>query len=152
MSLELKVIPPVQLIICASLMFALSYYLPQLNFSLVISNVVIVTLIVLASLLGALALYDFRKHQTTYHPHTPEKTSKVVNTGVYAYSRNPMYLSLVLMLIALALYLSNFSCFSVLPFFIWYNTRFQIVPEERVLEEIFSEEYRTYKETVRRWL
>jgi len=152
MNLELKIPPPVQLIICASLMFALSYYLPQLYFSRVISNAVIVILIVLASLLGALALYDFRKHQTTYHPHTPEKTSTVVNTGVYAYSRNPMYLSLVLILIALALYLSNFSCFSVLLFFIWYNTRFQILPEERVLAEIFPKEYPVYKETVRRWL
>ena len=152
MTLELKIIPPVQFLICTSLMPVLAYYFPQLSFTLTISTVVIIMLMLLASTFSILALYNFRKHQTTHHPHTPEKTSIIVNTGIYAHSRNPMYLSLALILTALALYLSNFSCFSVIVFFIWYNTRFQIVPEEKVLEKKFPKEYQAYKEKVRRWL
>jgi len=150
--LELKITPPVQLIISVSLMYGLAYYFPQEHFDLSIALPMIILLIGTASVTGILALYDFHKYQTTFHPHTPEKTSAVVNTGVYAYSRNPMYLSLVLILIALALYLSNLTCFSVIPLFIWYNTRFQIVPEERVLDKLFPEDYQAYCQKVRRWL
>ncbi|HCH69698.1 MAG TPA: hypothetical protein DE042_04225 [Colwellia sp.] len=73
MSLALKFIPPVQIIISIILMLGLAYYLPQYRFSLALSFPLIILLIVLAGLLGSLALINFRKHKTTYHPRTPEK-------------------------------------------------------------------------------
>ncbi len=151
MSLELKVIPPVQLIISAGLMFSLTKYLPHYHFNLSISLPLIVLLILVASLIGTLALYDFRKHKTTFHPHTPEKTSTIVDSGVFAYSRNPMYISLLLVLIALGIYLQNYSSFIIIPLFIWYITRFQIIPEERMLDKLFSNDYQAYCQKVRRW-
>jgi len=152
MSLALKVIPPVQLIICAGLMFSLSCYFPQYHFSLALSFPLIIVLITTASIIGGLAIFNFHKHNTTFHPHTPEKTSKVVDTGIYAYSRNPMYLALVLVLLALALYLKNVTCFAVIPLFIWYITRYQIKPEEVMLDKLFPIDYQAYSQKVRRWL
>jgi len=152
MNLALKVIPPVQFGICASLMFGLAYYFPQSRFYLPFSFPLILFLLASASIIGILALYDFHKHKTTYHPHTPEKTSTVVNSGIYAYSRNPMYLALVLVLFALALYLKNIFCFTVIPLFIYYITRYQIKPEEQMLKKLFPVDYQTYSQNVRRWL
>lgn len=151
MKLELKIIPPVQLIISAVLMISLASYFPQYHFDLTIRLPIVILIILVASIIGVLALYDFHKHKTTFHPHTPEKTSKVVNTGVFAYSRNPMYISLALTLIALGLYLQNYSSFTIVPLFIWYITRFQIIPEERVLDKIFPDDYQAYCQKVRRW-
>jgi protein-S-isoprenylcysteine O-methyltransferase Ste14 len=152
MNLALKVIPPVQLVISVSLMFGLAYYFPQYRFSLAFSLPLIILLIVLAGLIGSLALIDFRKHKTTHHPHTPEKTSTVVNSGIYAYSRNPMYLALVLILLALALYFKNLTCFGVIPLFIAYITQYQIKPEEVMLNKLFPTVYQVYCQKVRRWL
>ena len=154
--MDLKIIPIVQLIIAAIIMFVLAYSLPSLNFAITSRFTLTITLTVIlisiASIIGVLALYDFRKHKTTYHPHTPEKTTTVVDSGIYAYSRNPMYLSLVLVLLALAIYLQNISCFTVIPFFIWYITQYQIKPEERMLDKLFVDDYQAYCTKVRRWL
>jgi protein-S-isoprenylcysteine O-methyltransferase Ste14 len=152
MNLELKVIPPVQFTICAILMFSLAYYFPEYHFSLALSFPLILLLIVLASIIGSLALFDFRKHNTTFHPHTPEKTSTVVDSGIYAYSRNPMYLALVLVLFAVAIYFANLTCFAIIPLFVWYITQYQIKPEEVMLDKLFPIEYQAYSQKVRRWL
>lgn len=152
MNLALKVHPPIQLIICASLMYSLAKYFPQYHFDFYFNLHLSTVLIIVAAIIGTLALLDFRKHKTTFHPHTPEKTSTVVDSGIYAYSRNPMYLALVLALFALAFYLQNVICFAVIPLFIWYITRYQIKPEEVILDKIFHTNYQVYKKKVRRWL
>jgi len=152
MNLELKVIPPVQLIISSGVMVSLGTCFPQYYFDLQASLPIVILLILAASSIGILALYDFHKHQTTFHPHTPEKTSTVVDTGVFAYSRNPMYISLAIILIALGVYLQNYSCFIIIPLFIWYITRFQIIPEEKMLNKIFPNDYQIYCQKVRRWM
>ncbi len=152
MNLELKIIPPVQVFISACLMGSLTSYFPQFHFNVPASLPIIIILILVSATIGILALYDFHKHQTTFHPHTPEKTSKVVDTGVFAYTRNPMYISLLLALIAFGVYLQNFVSFIIIPLFIWYITRFQIIPEERMLDKLFPNDYQAYYKKVRRWL
>tara|TARA_R110001583_G_scaffold561_14_gene5044 strand:- start:862 stop:1320 length:459 start_codon:yes stop_codon:yes gene_type:complete len=152
MNLELKVIPPVQLIISSGLMYSLATYFPQYHFDLKVNLPIIILFILAASLIGILALYDFHKHQTTFHPHTPEKTSTVVDSGVFAYSRNPMYISLVMLLLALGVYLQNYSSFSIIPLFIWYITQFQIIPEEKMLDKLFPNDYQAYCQRVNRWI
>lgn len=152
MTLELKIIPPVQLLICSGLMGLLSKYFPQFSFNLSISFSFAIFLVCVSIIIGALALYDFHKHQTTFHPHTPEKTRTVVNTGVFAYSRNPMYLAMAIALFALGIYLQNYSCFIIMPLFVWYITRFQITPEEKMLDKLFPNDYQAYCQRVRRWL
>jgi hypothetical protein len=68
MNLALKVAPPLQLIISVILMFRLAYFFPQYSFSLALDTPLIIMAIALAGLSGLLALIDFRKHKTTYHP------------------------------------------------------------------------------------
>jgi len=133
-------------------MVGLATYLPQYDFNLSISLPIIILVMLIASVIGTLALYDFYKHKTTFHPHTPEKTSTVVDSGVFAYSRNPMYISLALALIALGIYLQNYTSFTIIPLFLWYITRFQIIPEERMLDKLFPNDYQVYCQKVRRWL
>lgn len=72
--------------------------------------------------------------------------------GIYKVSRNPMYVGLFFLLLAYATMLQNIANLTVLPLFIWYMNRFQIIPEEEVMEEKFGDAYLEYKSEVRRWL
>ena len=63
-----------------------------------------------------------------------------------------MYLAMLILLISVGIYLQNIASLFVIPFFIVYITRYQIVPEEEILTQFFGEEYLQYKHQVRRWL
>ena len=82
----------------------------------------------------------------------PHNTTQLVSTGIFRFSRNPMYLSLLLMLIAWALWLGNSLAWLGVIVFILVMNRFQIAREEAYLESKFGDEYRRYKQKVRRWL
>ena len=79
-------------------------------------------------------------------------TSSLVVSGIYKYTRNPMYLGFVLVLLGWAAFLSNLAAFVLLPAFVLYISRFQIRPEERVLASLFPDEYPAYRDQVRRWV
>ncbi|MDX1811540.1 MAG: isoprenylcysteine carboxylmethyltransferase family protein, partial [Gammaproteobacteria bacterium] len=72
--------------------------------------------------------------------------------GIYRISRNPMYVGLLFLLLAMATYLGNAYILLLVAFFIIYMNAFQIGPGERALEAIFDEDYRQYKARVRRWI
>jgi protein-S-isoprenylcysteine O-methyltransferase Ste14 len=94
----------------------------------------------------------FRRAGTTVNPMKPESSSSLVVSGIYAFTRNPMYLGFLFALLAWAIYLSHPAAFLVLPLFVWYMNRFQIEPEERALASLFGEAFTTYAARVRRWL
>ena len=100
-----------------------------------------------------LGVASFRRASTTVNPTRPEGTSALVVGGVYRYSRNPMYLGFLLGLVAWGLWLANLPALAGGPLLLvlWLD-RFQIIPEERVLESKFGDDYRAYKRQVRRWL
>jgi protein-S-isoprenylcysteine O-methyltransferase Ste14 len=98
----------------------------------------------------SLALFFW--HRTTPHPLKPENASALVTGGMYQVTRNPMYLGLLLLLSGLAVYMGSLTPIVMLPMFVLVMNNQQIRHEERVLEEKFGEEYRIYKERVRRWL
>jgi len=150
--MELKVIPVIQVLIAALLMVIISINTHWLNYLFTYKNHLVVLLLALAIISGVLAIYCFKQHQTTVNPMSPEKASQVVSTGIYAFSRNPMYLALLLVLLALATYLANVAVLVIPPVFIAYITRFQIIPEERALTENFGQDYLNYLNKVRRWL
>jgi protein-S-isoprenylcysteine O-methyltransferase Ste14 len=95
---------------------------------------------------------SFRRAETTVNPLKPETSAALVSTGVYSYTRNPMYLGMVLALSAWAVYLSSIWSLVGPVLFTLYITRFQIVPEERVLDRLFGASFAAYKKRVRRWL
>ncbi|RHW76059.1 isoprenylcysteine carboxylmethyltransferase family protein [Colwellia sp. RSH04] len=154
--MDLKIIPVIQCAIAMLLMWLCYEFLPSYSYARqmpILSNGYLPSVLVIVAVYLAMhALLDFKKHGTTFHPHTPEKTSKVVSSGVYRFSRNPMYLAMLLALIAIALLTTNLIALLVLPLFIMYITRFQIQPEEKALGKLFGKEYDEYCQKVRRWL
>jgi protein-S-isoprenylcysteine O-methyltransferase Ste14 len=102
--------------------------------------------------LSIAGIIAFRLARTTINPMKPEATSSLVRSGIYRFTRNPMYLGLCLLLIAWAVFLAcPWALLGPLAFVLYMN-RFQIGPEERALSALFGEEYSAYRSTVRRWL
>ena len=151
-ALALKVPPVAQVIITAAAMYGVSKMVPALTFSLNGSTALAVALGVMGLSLGIMGVTQFRIAQTTPNPQALEKVSSLVTSGVYQYSRNPMYVGLVLILLGWAFYLSHFLAFVLLPIFILYMTRFQIQPEEQMMARKFGKTYQDYLNKVRRWI
>lgn len=103
-------------------------------------------------LIALTAILSMRKARTTINPMHPERTTTLITTGVYRRSRNPLYLSLLCLLIAYSMYLVHPGALLGPLVFLIYVTRFHIVPEERALEARFGAEYRAYRQRVRRWI
>jgi protein-S-isoprenylcysteine O-methyltransferase Ste14 len=99
-----------------------------------------------------LGMLAFRRAKTTINPVNIGAASSIVTSGVYRYTRNPMYVGLALMLVSWAVHIAvPFTLVGPVVFML-FITRFQIIPEERVLTSKFGGEYRKYQERVRRWL
>lgn len=114
---------------------------------------VLVVMLVLAGLVVAMSgLLAFVRARTTVNPKAPERSSAVVSSGIYRYTRNPMYLGFVFLLTAWAVYLGHLVPWLLIPLFMVFLTRLQIRPEERALTKLFGDEYREYRQRVRRWL
>ena len=151
-SLELKAPPVALTVVMAALMWFASLAAPAFDFSLP-ANVVCSTGLALAGALTCLAgVCSFQRAKTTVNPMKLDSASALVASGIYKYSRNPMYLGFLLTLLGWALFLSNESAILLLPAFVLYMNRFQICPEERALTSLFGEEYGKYRARVRRWL
>jgi protein-S-isoprenylcysteine O-methyltransferase Ste14 len=101
---------------------------------------------------GVLALYQFFQNRTTVDPHKPGHASKLVTGGIYRFSRNPMYVALLILMIGFGFKLGNLFSLLLLPLFVMYMNRFQITPEEEILREKFGVEFENYTSQVRRWL
>lgn len=97
-------------------------------------------------------VFAFRRAKTTVSPTKASSASSLVVQGVYRYTRNPMYVGFLLTLLAWAVFLENPLAVLWALVFVLYITRFQIIPEERVLASLFGAEYEAYKGRVRRWL
>jgi protein-S-isoprenylcysteine O-methyltransferase Ste14 len=95
---------------------------------------------------------SFRRARTTVNPLKPETSAALVVTGVYAFTRNPMYLGMVLVLLAWATFLASPWSLAGPALFALYITRYQIIPEERVLAGLFGETFAAYRKRVRRWI
>ena len=79
-------------------------------------------------------------------------TTKVIKTGVFAISRNPLYLGGVLVLLGIALALNMLWALIMLFLSMILCHYVLIIPEEQYLEEKFGDEYKEYADSVRRWL
>ncbi|RKZ83311.1 MAG: isoprenylcysteine carboxylmethyltransferase family protein, partial [Gammaproteobacteria bacterium] len=82
----------------------------------------------------------------------PENTKQLVTTGTYRFTRNPMYVGLLFLLIGWTILLGSLSPILMLPVFIWIITIEQIIPEEKILEQKFGQKYLDYKNAVNRWI
>ena len=98
------------------------------------------------------AVLSFKRQSTTVNPLQPEKASSLVVSGIFKYSRNPMYLGMLLILISMTINFNFVGGILIIFVFVAFITKFQIIPEEIVLEKLFGEEFIRYKKKTRRWI
>ena len=149
--LELKV-PPVAVFIAAAVAMWALRRVDFADFELTGSRYAAAILFVTGLVIAVRGVLAFRWHGTTVDPVTPGKASTIVRSDVYRFTRNPMYLGLALALLSFGLLLGNALSIAVVALFVGYLTRFQIIPEERVLAGKFGRAYDDYRAVVRRWL
>ena len=150
--LELKTPPPLVAVITAGAMYGVAQLLPVLALSPSVRVGTALVLAVVGASFDMAGLIAFRRVKTTVNPMAPQRSTSVVSTGVYRFTRNPMYLGLVFLLLAWAVYQSSAWALLGVPVFMAYITRFQIKPEESVLAARFGKSYTDYCARVRRWL
>lgn len=151
--LELKVPPPVVAFVLALAMWAVSRFtfaFDEVDVSLRIAIAAAIAL--LGAVFSVAGVAAFRRARTTLNPMKPEAASSLVTNGIYRFTRNPMYVGLLLVLVGWAAFLCAPWVLVGPAVFVLYMNRFQIAPEERALLSVFGEAYSAYQAKVRRWL
>ncbi len=142
--------PPVLLLVAVVLMVALHYVLPVARWLAWPWRALGALPITVAVLVGFWGAVQFRRHDTTIIPF--EQSTALIAEGPYRYSRNPLYLSMTLILVGIWILLGSLSPAVVVPLFVWWISSRFIANEERHLEAQFGRTYLEYKTKVRRWL
>lgn len=151
-ALELKM-PPIGVLLISGIgMWLLANLTPSLTFPWPGNIVTALALLGAGAYFGLAAIVALRKAKTTTNSTKPAGATSLVTSGIYAYSRNPMYFAMLLILIAWAVYQLHFLALLFLPLYVGYTYRFQIVPEERALAEKFGQSYTDYLISVPRWI
>ena len=151
-TLELKIPPPVVALIVGIAMWGVSRITPSWQVAAGARTWVALAIAAIAVAFSVSAVISFRRARTTINPTTPQAASSLVSSGVFAFTRNPMYVGLLFALTAWAAFLVSGLALLGLPVFAAYIHRFQITPEERALSALFGPRYSDYKARVRRWL
>jgi len=151
-SLELRVPPPVVMVVVALFMWLAARAVAALDFQMPARGTLAIAIALTGLAIAVFAVFQFRRAGTTPNPMKPHDSATVVVTGVYRYSRNPMYVGDLLILAGWAIWLANAAAFLGLPLFVAYLNRFQISAEERALQARFGAAYAAYRAAVRRWL
>jgi len=152
LKLSLKFPPVAQGIVAILLIWLFDRYAPLYHIKFIYQSIVVWVLIGTGVIVALSGIFAFIKLNTTVDPRCPEKASKLVIIGIYKYSRNPMYFGLLLVITGIAVYSGSLSSIFVVASFVAFITKYQIVPEEVTLQEIFGESYVHYAQKVRRWL
>lgn len=151
-ALELAIPPPLVMLVIGLLMWLLSFTAPAFT-TYSISSMSGAAVVGLAGLGVSMAgIITFRRAKTTSDPRKPADASTLVTSGIYRLTRNPMYLGVLLILIAWGLVLGNLLALICAFIFVPYINRYQILPEERLLEDKFVAAFTDYKAKVRRWI
>jgi protein-S-isoprenylcysteine O-methyltransferase Ste14 len=101
-------------------------------------------------ILMALAVYEMRRHRTTVIPH--KEAARLVTSGIFKRSRNPIYLGDSMLLLGMILYWDAVLALPLLPIFVWLIEWRFILPEEARLKRKFVTDFHTYSQQTRRWL
>jgi protein-S-isoprenylcysteine O-methyltransferase Ste14 len=145
-----KVLPPVYFFASLLLMLGLHYVLPGPR--ILSGSVRYLGIVLMGAALGfgLWARMLFVQVGTTVKPF--QESSELVVQGPFQITRNPMYLSMAVFLLGLAVLLGSLIPFFVIPVFVLIINRRFIPAEESMLERRFGEPYRNYQGRVRRWI
>ncbi len=151
-TLDFKIPPLALLLMSAAIMWAIALAFPDPSFNAKGAGQIAMFLAMVGLGTALLGVMQFRSAGTTVDPRFPDQSASLVVGGVYKLSRNPMYVGFLLVLAGWGVFLGSAIALVILPAFVMYLNRFQILPEERFLSEKFGEEYRQYMRRVHRWI
>lgn len=145
-----KIVPPVYLLLTLGAMAGINYLLPIARFGSEPCTYAGIALIAGGVSIAAVAAGAFWKAGTPVIPF--EKSTALVTGGMFRFTRNPMYLGMIVLLLGAGLIFGSIGALLPIPLFAWIIIRNFIRGEENFLQEIFGDEYLAYKRKVRRWL
>ena len=148
--MKTKIPPPILALVMIVLIYLSSFFIESTTFNYQGSLSLLVLILGLACAIPSFKL--FARYKTTISPLKPSDATALVTEGMYRYSRNPMYLGLLLLTIASTIWFGTWFGIIINILFIFLINFLQIIPEEEALLEIFGEEYEEYKKSVRRWI
>ncbi len=125
---------------------------PMLTYRVPRQSFVAIALLVMGLMIAFIGVAQFRKHRTTVNPLQPEKASSLVTDGIFRWTRNPMYLGLLMVVLAWAVWLGNGAAVLIGLSFIPLLNKLQIIPEETALLAKFGQPFQDYLNRTRRWL
>ena len=145
-----KLLPPISFLLCVTLMILLRWFWPIMMFAPFPYNLLGIVPIILGLGLGIAGAVTFRKAKTNLRAFT--EADKLVTAGPYRFTRNPMYLGLVVTLTGVWLLLGSLSSLLAVPIFVVLADRWFISFEERMLKRKFGPAFDAYRANVRRWI
>ena len=141
--------PPIITLIFAILIYLSKPFFPVLIFNN--SNLISLFFLISGIIIITISFKLFKKIKTTINPIKIEKASSLVTSGIFKYSRNPMYFGMVLILISTATKFNFYGGILMIVIFVFYITYFQILPEEKAMLKLFGKDFINYKNKTRRW-
>ena len=148
--METKIPPPI-----VTLIFGLAIYLSRTIFpeiEIQYSSFFGMILLLLGFFILISAVKLFRNDKTTVNPLSPEQATKLVTNGIFKHSRNPMYLGMAVILASVAVFFNIIGGIIFMALFCLYITKFQIIPEEKAMKELFAQDFEQYMQATRRWI
>ena len=150
--LEHLIPPPLLMIATAVAMWAEARWQPATPLPSAWRHLGAISFSAVALIFGSSGIRAFLLAHTTINPVRIEEASRLVTSGIYRVTRDPMYVGLTAVLFAWAFWLGGVWSFLGPVAFAFFMQRFQILPEERMLQSKFGREYEIYRQQVRRWL
>lgn len=147
-----KIPPPIVAILFAFAMWYLADVAPSLPLNNTLRLALTLTLLLCGVGFLLAGVVSFRRAKTTVNPLKPDAANALVTSGIFQYTRNPMYLGLVCLLVSLAIFMASFWALTGAAGFVIYINRFQIRPEEAAMHKLFGEQFTAYRVRVRRWI
>jgi len=151
-ALELKIPPPVVTVLIGGAMWFVARQSASPQLSLMVRLAASVAIALVGGTIALAAELEYRRARTTINPFKPERTTALITSGMYRFTRNPIYVGLTLILLGWAAFLCSAWALLGPVAFVLYIDRLQIAPEERALAAKFGAAYTEYTARVRRWL
>ena len=145
-----KIPPPIITLICGLGIYFSRPLFPKYNYISI--DIIAASFLLLGIIILITAVLSFKRQSTTVSPLQPEKASYLVVSGIFKYSRNPMYLGMLLILISMTIKFNFVGGILIIFAFITFITKFQIIPEETALKRLFGKEFTRYKKKTKRWI
>jgi len=149
--LELKIPPPLVMLITAAEMWALARFGASAGIGSFWTGALIVTAVCSGFALATAGLFDFKRADTTIHPTKPEETSALVVSGMYRYSRNPQYSAGIIGFMGAALLVNAWQLLLLCSLLVMLYLLLPFL-EEPWLEATYGNAYLRYKQQTPRFL